>query len=117
MSKLTKESIEELLLKYQGIDGQDTEDLDVEYWSCISEIEDNEVNINIDDEHGGYEGAGEDQWFVLKIALLTDTDEDIVYVRFNGCYNSWNGTEWENIDFDIVQPEEYIAIKWVKVKE
>lgn len=59
------------------------------------------------DEFGG-EDCGSDYWYVFEIS---HPDFPVTYVKYQGYYNSWNGTEWEN-EFEFVQPKEKTVIIW-----
>lgn len=60
--------------------------------------------------HGG-EGEGEDFWSVYK---FTDgTDE--VYVQFDGWYQSYNGSEFN--EFFFVKPQEVSVVQYFKDEE
>jgi len=62
----------------------------------------NEFDFEIVDEYGG-EGMGESYWYVFKIKH-PDHDEP-VFIRFDGRYDSWNGSEFSD-EFRIVEPKQ-----------
>ena len=64
--------------------------------------------IKYEDDFGG-EGDGDSYWLVISILELESNEK--TYIRFNGYYDSWNGTEWE--DWQIVNPKEVSVIQWV----
>jgi len=75
------------------------------------EIESENFKIKEKENFGGYEGAGETAWIVYEI---TDKKSgDTTFIRKNGYYSSWNGTEWRN-GFDIVEPREVTIVEWFK---
>lgn len=111
---MTKDRIKEILLKYQGIDGRSTTKLNPEYLSCLGRVVGEDVSIKSEESFGGYEGAGDETWFVLSIEF--EENKQKVYVKFSGYYSSWDDTQWKK-DFDVVEPVEYVAIRWDKVKE
>ena len=69
--------------------------------------------IKMEESYGG-EGQGDDYWFVLSItesAILGEDLKDSIYIRFNGWYSSYNGTEWDG-GFSIVYPKPVEKIEW-----
>lgn len=63
------------------------------------------VQFEFKDNFGGG-GMGEDYWSVY---VFTDGDET-VYVKFDGWYQSYNGSEYT--DWSFVQPKEVTVTKW-----
>ncbi len=61
-------------------------------------------------ESFGGEGMGDTRYIVFKL----DTPEGDVYLEFIGCYDSWNGTEWQ--EAYIVEPKEVTIIEYHKVE-
>jgi len=59
------------------------------------------------DSFGG-EGQGEMYWSVYKFTKGTEA----VYVKFNGSYQSYNGSEYD--EFFFVEPKEVTRIEYVK---
>ena len=60
------------------------------------------------DSYGG-EGQGEDYWSVYKFTL----DNEICWVKFNGWYSSYSGSEYSNFFF--VEPKEVTVTKYFEV--
>jgi len=61
------------------------------------------------DNYGG-EGQGDEYWSVYEFTL----GEDKIYVKFNGYYQSYNGSEYDEYFF--VEPKEKVVTEYVKVK-
>ena len=87
------------------------EDDDLKYYesadefvqACKAEL----VNYHYEDSFGG-EGQGEDYWSVYSFTNGTD----VVYVKFNGWYASYSGsefTEWFFVEPKKVEVVQYVA--------
>lgn len=46
------------------------------------------------DSYGG-EGFGNSYWKIFKIGILKTSE--VIYLKFEGNYNSWEGVEWDDI--------------------
>lgn len=57
-------------------------------------------NFALFDHYGG-EDQGSEYWNVYKISREGYAD---TYIKFDGYYDSWNGTEWHS-EFEIVTPK------------
>ena len=88
-------------------DMEDMDYLDLEAWND-NEYNYNNYTVSQVDSFGG-EGQGDTYYFVYKI-VDNDTKE-VNYLSFNFYYDSWNGTDFE----DVVQvsPKEKIVIEWL----
>lgn len=87
------------------------EDDDLEYYESVDEFvqacKAELVNYHYEDNFGG-EGQGEDYWSVYSFTNGTD----IVYVKFNGWYASYSGsefTEWFFVEPKKVEVVQYVA--------
>jgi hypothetical protein len=58
----------------------------------------------------GGEGEGESIWTVSRI--LDKKTGEVFFVRFDGYYESWDGSDWSNNDWSIVKPQEVKVIQW-----
>lgn len=70
-----------------------------ENYSCQREV----------DDFGG-EGQGEERWTISRI--LDKKTGEVFFIRFDGYYESWNGSDWSNNDWCIVRPHEVKVIQW-----
>lgn len=61
------------------------------------------------DNYGG-EGQGEDYWSVYKFSSV---DNEVVHVKFDGCYASYYGSEFNSWFF--VEPKQVVVTKFVAV--
>lgn len=92
-----EEHFNETIDDYQN--GHDFDD-----FSC--DLPEDVYKIELVQRRGG-EGQGEEYWMVFKI-----TSGPIeVFIRWEGCYNSWEGTEWDT-DPKVVLPHERTIIEY-----
>jgi hypothetical protein len=68
---------------------------------------DNKVIVNHEDSHGG-EGEGDQYWSVYSFTKGTEK----VYVQFDGWYQSYNGSEYNEWFF--VVPREVLVTQYFK---
>ena len=103
---ITKEEAKELfatefnveLGSYNSYDLQ-YQNYDSENYSCQKEI-----------AGEGGEGEGDSIWTVSRI--LDKKTGEVFFIRFDGYYESWNGSDWSNNDWSIVKPQEVKVIQW-----
>lgn len=104
------DSLEELKENFDWRNGHAIEELlEVTYGNTKYGVFPKEV-ISLVDHFGG-EDCGSTYWTVYKV--IREGFED-TYIRFNGHYDSWNGTEWYD-EFDVVTPVKKIVevTEWV----
>lgn len=65
-------------------------------------------SLSVEDEFGG-EGEGDSYWFVFKLVLPNEKE---YYVKYNGYYNSWDGTSWDSYEPELVEPYEKTVRDW-----
>lgn len=53
-------------------------------------------------ENWGGEGEGDSIGYTLKFTV----DGETVYLKFEGYYDSWNGTDWSEANVKLVKPVE-----------
>lgn len=75
-------------------------------YRCNDSISD-QFDIELLEEFGG-EGEGNVYYYVFKI-IDKQTDET-VYIKFDGFYDSWNGTEWETDCFFVYPKQKTITV-------
>ena len=63
------------------------------------------------EQHGG-EGQGDEYWYIFTII---DEGGNKTHLKVEGWYDSWNGTTWDNADFDIVEPYEVKVTRWKSI--
>jgi len=64
--------------------------------------------IKTTDEYGG-EGLGDEYWYIFT---LTSEDKKETHIKVEGWYDSWNGTSWEEYDFNIVESYIEPVTRW-----
>ena len=60
-------------------------------------------------DEGGYEGGGEERYYVFGLVYQ---DDKVVYLRVDGIYDSWNGVEWHG-EHHIVTPKIVPTMEWM----
>ena len=63
------------------------------------------ITYNSVDNYGG-EGMGEEYWSVYSF----NNDDELVYVKFDGYYASYNGADFSSWFF--VDPKEVVVTRW-----
>lgn len=101
------------------IDAYDIEDLDDLESTLTSEVGDEIKYCSFEKfkdykaelvDSGGAEGDGAEMFCVFKVTRLSDNEEN--FIAFFGRYSSWDSSYYD--DYHLVEPEEYVAIKWNK---
>lgn len=59
----------------------------------------------------GGEGQGDSIWSVSRV--LDKKTGEVFFIRFDGYYSSWEGSDFSNNDWSIVRPQEVKVIQWV----
>ncbi len=93
------------------------DDVDFEsekYWSdefreFAEALKEAGIKCDSEDHHGG-EGQGDDYWTVFK---FTRGSEE-VYVKFDGWYASYNGSEYD--DYFLVKPVPKTGFNYIAIK-
>lgn len=75
----------------------------------FSELMGKGIDFVREDNHGG-EGEGEDYWSVYK---FTKNGKEDIYVQFQGWYQSYNGSEFDEWFF--VKPKQVMVTQFDKV--
>ena len=103
---ITREEAIELFKNEFNVGLDDYNSYDLQYSSY--ESENFECQREIDGEGG--EGQGDSIWTVSRI--LDKKTGEVFFIRFDGHYESWNGSDWSNNDWTIVKPQEVKVIQW-----
>lgn len=73
------------------------------------------LTVRVEEISGGYEGAGEEYWMILRITeKLTDEKTNVTYWKIPGWYQSFHGSELEISDLFQVYPSEKVIRVWNK---
>lgn len=83
-----------------------------EYDADLSKLKAAGFKVETEEEEGG-EGEGEDYHVVLKI---TGEDRKEIFVKCDGYYASYDGTDWTMGDTYEVKPKEVKVRSWATVK-
>lgn len=79
--------------------------LDEEVVEFLQELDSEGIKSEYVDNFGG-EGQGDEYWSVYKFSK----DDEIVHIKFNGWYQSYNGSEFDSIKF--VEPKQVMVTKY-----
>lgn len=93
-------------------DGSDLPDALYEAYGWGEKKQPDGYEIALAEEHGG-EGQGEEYWYVFSVKDLATSE--VTYLKFEGFYSSYNGSEFDGDDFDIVESREVTVKQWFKV--
>jgi hypothetical protein len=74
----------------------------------LSELINNGISWKFEDGYGG-EGKGEEYWSVYSFTK----NEETVYIKFDGYYQSYSGSEYD--DFYQVEPKHVMVTRYQKV--
>ncbi len=74
--------------------------IEVREMEDVCAVEVNGCHIVCVHSEGGYEGAGED---VSRVFSINRGNEMLAHFRTTGCYDSHNGTEWDD-QIEVVYP-------------
>jgi len=85
-----------------------TKEGDEEY-TFVKASEERNITYAYVDSHGG-EGMGDEYWSVYKFTK----GKDEVLVKFNGSYQSYNGSDFDEYFF--VEPEEKVVTVFTRIK-
>lgn len=64
------------------------------------------------DQFGG-EGEGDQYWYVFKI---NHPEHGEALIQYSGYYDSWNGTNWDGCEPNLVEAYEYTKVGYRPVK-
>ena len=104
--KITEKEAVELFQTEFNVNLNDFNSYEIQY--CNYENDNYKVESEIAGEGG--EGQGEEYWKVSRI--LDKNTNEVFFIRFDGFYTSWDGTDWSNNDYQIVRPREVTVIQW-----
>ena len=78
------------------------------YFDFLEMAKEKNIQFQYEDSYGG-EGQGDEYWSVYKFSL----GEEVVYVKFDGWYASYNGSEFNEWFF--VEPQEKVITVFNRV--
>jgi hypothetical protein len=106
IKEITKTEAVELLATEFNVELNDYISSDILYNDY--ENENYEIESEIVGEGG--EGQGDCIWTVSRV--LDKKTGEVFFIRFDGRYESWNGSDWSSNDWSIVRPQEVKVIQW-----
>lgn len=71
----------------------------------------NNIFFQLEDSYGG-EGRGDDYWTVYKF-MNTENEKDVLYIKFDGWYASYAGSEFSRWFF--VEPKEETVVRFYEI--
>lgn len=80
----------------------------INYDAQYSSFENDNYKIISEYDSFGGEGKGEERWNITKI--INKQTGKISFIKFDGYYESWNGTDWE--EWYCTVPSEVVKISW-----
>ena len=107
IKEITKNEAVELFKTEFDVDLDSYNSYDLQYRSYESE------NFSCESEVVKYFGRihqGDDRWNISRI--FDKKTGEAFFVKFDGFYSSWDGTDWSNNDWSIVRPHEVKVIQW-----
>lgn len=109
LEKPIEEAIEELNLEENGDNVSEYCDEDtIDSYN----LDRSKLYVSQVDQFGG-EGEGESYWFVFKI---NHPEHGEALVRYSGYYDSWNGTDWDGCEPELVESYKYTKIGYRPIK-
>ena len=106
IKEITKNEAVELFAEEFNVELNYYNSSDIQYNDY--ENENYEIESEIAGEGG--EGQGYSIWTVSRIQ--DKKTGEVFFIRFDGYYESWNGSDWSNNDWSIVRPQEVKVIQW-----
>ena len=106
IKEITKNEAVELFAEEFNVELNYYNSSDIQYISY--ESENFECQREVAGEGG--EGQGDSIWTVSRV--LDKKTGEVFFIRFDGYYESWNGSDWSNNDWSIVRPQEVKVIQW-----
>ena len=106
IKEITKNEAVELFKTEFDVDLDSYNSYDLQYRSYESET----VECKREVAGEGGEGQGDSIWTVSRV--LDKKTGEVFFIRFDGYYESWNGSDFSNNDWSIVRPQEVKVIQW-----
>lgn len=106
IKKVTTQEVKETFKTEFGVD-MDCYSGDVIQYS---DYENDNYKVQSGVDRKGGEGQGGEYWTVSRI--LDKKTGEVFFVSFDGYYESWNGSDFSNNDWNIVEPKEVKVVQW-----
>lgn len=105
IKKVTSTEVQEIFEQF---------DRDINYYNQddvhYSDFENDSYIIESKIDRYGGEGQGDEYWVVSRVQDKR-TGESF-FIKFDGYYSSWEGSDFSNNDWSIVKPQEVKVIQW-----
>lgn len=105
--ELARTDLHEFLNQFFTGAGYENYDSQIDAWES-NELEFNGLTATCVYAEGGNEGGGE---HVERVYAVLDGSNVIAHFRFTGFYQSYNGTEWNDV-FERVEPREVVVTQY-----
>ena len=104
--QITRDEVIKLFQDEFAVDMRSYNEDEIQY----SNFENDNYRVKGEIDSFGGEGQGEERWNISKV---TDKrTNEVFFIQFDGYYNSWNGTDWSENYWAIVEPKIVEVIKW-----
>lgn len=105
IKKVTSTEVQEIFEQF---------DRDINYYNHddthYSDFENDDYVIESEIDEFGGEGQGDEYWVVSRIQNKR-TGESF-FIKFDGYYSSWEGSDFSNNDWNVVAPKEVKVVQW-----
>lgn len=105
IKKVTSTEVQEIFEQF---------DVSINYYAPdkihYSDYENDNYKVESEIDRYGGEGQGEEYWTVSRI--LDKKTGEVFFIRFDGYYSSWEGSDFSNNDWNIVVPKEVKVVQW-----
>ena len=106
IKEITKNEAVELFKTEFDVDLDSYNSYDLQY----RDYENENYKIESEVAEEGGEGQGDSIWTVSRV--LDKKTGEVFFIRFDGYYESWNGSDWSSNVWSIVKPQEVKVIQW-----
>lgn len=106
IKKVTTQEVKEMFKIEFGVDMECYNKYDIQY----SNYENDNYKVKSEIDSYGGEGQGEERWNISRI--LDKKTNEVFFIRFDGYYTSWDGTDWSENYWTIVVPKEVKVVQW-----
>lgn len=105
IKKVTSTEVQEIFEQF---------DRDINYYNHddthYSDFENDDYVIESEIDRFGGEGQGDECWVVSRVQ--DKRTEEVFFIKFDGYYSSWEGSDFSNNDWNIVAPKEVKVVQW-----
>ncbi len=106
IKKVTSYEVKRIFQDEFSVDIDSYSEDDMQY----EDYENDNYKVQSEVDRKGGEGQGEEYWTVSRI--LDKRTKEVFFIMFDGYYESWNGSDFSNNDWNIVEPKEVKVVQW-----